>query len=145
MKTPELTEKDVLGKTLVIVGGGGQHPLSAVWLNEMGEGDLAKAKEHAAQNYKEPALYVYPKDFDGALPLSRARYRRSRFVAARDLQPGHYICHIQRTVTGTQPFAGVVIIDLDDRTATPPIPGNVAVEILDTRPVLEKYAPGYES
>jgi hypothetical protein len=134
------TEKDVLGKTLILVWGNKAAPLSAVWLNEMGKGDL----EQARLSHPNATMYVYPPDFAYALPLSRARYRRSRFVAARDLQPGHYICHIQRTVTGTQPFAGVVIIDLDDRTATPPIPGNAAVEILDTKPQLDKYAPGYE-
>lgn len=51
-------------------------------------------------------------------------------VAVRDLKAGDYVVPAKATVTGIQKIAGLVIVDFDDNTATPPIPGNAAVKIV---------------
>lgn len=51
-------------------------------------------------------------------------------VAVRELKAGDFVVAAKATVTDVQLFAGLAIVDFDDNTATPPIPQNVAVEII---------------
>jgi hypothetical protein len=140
----ELKENDVLGKTLVLTFGHKQYPLAVVWLNEMTPGMLAEAREYIArEKLPDCEMYVYPPEFQGALPLSRQRFSRGRKVPVSHLEPGNYVVAVRQTVTDIQRIGPVAIIDFDDSTATPPIPANVEVEILDLKPVLDKYQPGY--
>jgi len=50
-------------------------------------------------------------------------------VKVKDLQPGDYVVPAKATVKEIQPFAGVVIVDFTDNTATAPIPAHAEVEI----------------
>lgn len=50
-------------------------------------------------------------------------------VNVSDLKAGDYVVPAKAIVTGIQCFAGMVIVDFDDNTATPPIPSQVQVEI----------------
>lgn len=51
-------------------------------------------------------------------------------IAAGRLKAGDVIKVAGITVESVQLFAGLVIVDFTDKTATPPIPQNVAVVVI---------------
>lgn len=51
-------------------------------------------------------------------------------VAVSKLQKGDFVIPAAATVADVQNFAGLSIVDFTDKTATPPIPQNAAVEII---------------
>lgn len=50
-------------------------------------------------------------------------------IKVKDLKAGDYVVPAKATVEAVQLFAGLAIVDFTDRTATPPIPAQLSVEI----------------
>jgi hypothetical protein len=50
-------------------------------------------------------------------------------IKVSELQAGDYVIPARATVKEVQLFAGLAIVDFDDKTATAPIPQNVKVQI----------------
>jgi hypothetical protein len=54
----------------------------------------------------------------------------SQTIPLRDLRAGDYVVPANATVKETDLFAGLIIVDFTDNTATPPIPSDATVEVI---------------